>query len=58
MKTREESTNSSILRFRLGNADFEVNRELWSVENLKLDPGNPRLGYLLRQHKKAPHRQR
>jgi hypothetical protein len=42
------------LRFRLGNADFEVTRDLWSVENLRLDPTNPRLGYMLRQHKKGP----
>jgi hypothetical protein len=51
---REVSGNGSILRFRLGNADFEVTRELWPVEKLKLDPNNQRLGYLLRQHKKAP----
>src|SRR6266480_438311 len=46
--------NGSTLKFRLGNADFEVNRELWAVEKLKLDPNNQRLGYLLRQHKKGP----
>jgi hypothetical protein len=49
----EQSGNGSVLRFRLGNADFDVRRELWSVEKLKLDPNNQRLGYLLRQHKKA-----
>jgi hypothetical protein len=53
-KDQEQSGNGSILRFRLGNADFEVNRTLWTVDKLKLDPKNQRLGYLLRQHKKAP----
>ncbi len=50
---RNEATNGSTLKFRLGNADFAVIRELWPVERLKLDPGNQRLGYLLRQHKKG-----
>jgi len=50
----QPSGNSSILKFRLGNADFEVSRELWSIDKLKLDPRNQRLGYVLRQHKKAP----
>lgn len=50
----EQSSNSSILKFRLGNADFEVTRDLWTIDKLKLDPNNQRLGYLLRQHKKAP----
>ena len=53
MKTQEESTDSSILTFRLGNANFVVSRELWFVKNLKLDPNNQRLGYLLRKHKKG-----
>lgn len=51
---REGSNNTQILRFRLGNADFEVTRELWTVDKLKLDPTNPRLGYMLRQQKKGP----
>lgn len=51
---RAQVDNGSILRFRLGNADFAVARHLWIVEKLKLDPTNQRLGYLLRQHKKAP----
>lgn len=54
MGAREQTTNGSVLRFRLGNADFEVSRELWNVEKLRLDPSNQRLGYLLRQHKKGP----
>ena len=51
---KSQPSNNSILNFRLGNADFAVTRELWPVERLKLDPRNQRLGYLLRQHKKAP----
>jgi hypothetical protein len=50
---REAANNGNVLKFRLGNADFEVTRDLWPVEKLKLDPANQRLGYLLRQHKKA-----
>lgn len=50
----QPSTSTSILTFRLGNADFEVKRELWPIDKLKLDPKNQRLGYLLRQHKKPP----
>jgi hypothetical protein len=51
---REPIGNGNVLSFRLGNADFEVSRELWSVDKLRLDPGNQRLSYLLRQHKKGP----
>jgi hypothetical protein len=51
---RETSGNGNVLTFRLGNADFEVSRELWPVDKLKLDPNNQRLSYLLRQHKKGP----
>jgi hypothetical protein len=47
-------SNAQSLRFRLGNADFEVTRDVWTVEELKLDPTNPRLGYVLRAHKKGP----
>jgi hypothetical protein len=50
----KRETNGSVLKFRLGNADFEVSRELWTIDRLKLDPNNQRLGYLLRQHKKGP----
>ncbi|MCG3145311.1 MAG: hypothetical protein HONDAALG_02900 [Gammaproteobacteria bacterium] len=50
----QAGNNGSVLTFRLGNADFSVKRELWPVEKLRLDPNNQRLGYLLRQHKKAP----
>src|SRR5262245_6013079 len=46
--------NGNVLMFRLGNADFAVNRELWGVERLKLDGTNPRLGYMLRASKKGP----
>lgn len=50
----EQASSANSLTFRLGNADFEVSRELWAVDKLKLDHHNPRLGYLLRQHKKPP----
>ena len=43
-----------MLSFRLGNADFAVTRQLWSVDKLKLDATNPRLGYILRAAKKGP----
>jgi hypothetical protein len=46
--------NGNVLNFRLGNADFSVTRELWTVEKLKLDPTNPRLGFILRASKKGP----
>jgi len=49
----QQPVNGSILTFRLGNADFQVTRELWDVKKLKLDPSNQRLGYLLRQNKKG-----
>jgi hypothetical protein len=49
----QNPVNGNVLRFQLGNADFAVTRELWTADKLKLDPGNQRLGYLLRQHKKG-----
>jgi hypothetical protein len=51
---RETSGNGNILKFRLGNADFEVTREVWPVDKLKLDANNQRLSNLLRRHKKGP----
>jgi hypothetical protein len=51
---KEGTSNAQTLRFRLGNADFEVSRDAWPVEQLKLDPTNPRLGYMLRAQKKGP----
>jgi hypothetical protein len=51
---RDDAASAQILRFRLGNADFEVTRSVWSVDDLKLDPTNPRLGYTLRAQKKGP----
>lgn len=41
---KDEGAN---LSFRLGNADFTVNRTRQPIGELKLDPANPRLGYLL-----------
>ena len=51
---KETSNNARVLRFRLGNADFEVTRDIWDVNDLRLDPTNPRLGYMLRALKKGP----
>ena len=48
-----EAGNSTTLSFPLGGRTFTVQRELWSVADLKLDPNNQRLGYLLRTHKKG-----
>ena len=48
-----QTSNGTTITVRLGNADFDVKRERWPVGKLKLDPRNPRLGYLLRQHKKG-----
>lgn len=53
MTKRDQTQNGATLTFRLGNADFAVTREAWPVDKLKLDPANPRLGYLLRQNKKG-----
>ncbi len=47
------SENDTSLKFRLGNADFVVTRQVFNVRDLRLDPRNPRLGYLLRQAKKG-----
>ena len=54
MRAQEETTNGSAMKFRLGNADFTVMRTLLTVDKLKLDPMNPRLGYMLRANKKGP----
>jgi hypothetical protein len=50
----DQNGNGNVLSFRLGNADFAVTRQLWSVDKLKLDATNPRLGYVLRAAKKGP----
>jgi hypothetical protein len=49
-----EEVGTSTLKFRLGNADFSVERTLLDVGKLSLDPTNPRLGYYLRHQKKGP----
>jgi len=41
--------SSTTVTIRLGNKDFTVIREAWPIGKLKLDPGNPRLGYQLRR---------
>jgi hypothetical protein len=45
--------NGTALSFPLGGQTFTVQRRLWKVQNLRLDPHNQRLGYLLRTHKKG-----
>src|SRR5437879_2580928 len=47
----EGKTNGSgsTITIKLGNQDFDVRRELWPVDKLKLDPSNPRLQYALRR---------
>jgi hypothetical protein len=42
-----EASESQTIR--LGNQDFAVRRVQLAVDALKLDPGNPRLGFLLRK---------
>jgi hypothetical protein len=49
----ELSNNSTTLSFPLGGRTFTVRRECWKVADLKLDPRNQRLGYILRTHKKG-----
>jgi hypothetical protein len=46
-------SNGATLSFPLGGRTFTVRRESWKVADLKLDPKNQRLGYLLRTHKKG-----
>jgi hypothetical protein len=40
---------SGLQTIRLGNQDFSVRRVSFEVDRLKLDPNNPRLGFLLSQ---------
>ena len=53
MKTAESTQNETTLSIPLGGQTFTVNRVLWKVADLKLDPKNQRLGYMLRTHKKG-----
>jgi len=53
MKAAESTPNGTTLSFPLAGKTFTVRRELWKVADLKLDPKNQRLGYLLRTHKKG-----
>lgn len=41
---------NGVYTIRLGNQDFPVKRVQFPVDGLKLDPGNPRLGFLLRKN--------
>jgi|GEM_PF-1628515 len=53
MKTSDSAASSATLSFPLDNRTFTVKREIWKVSDLKLDPANPRLGYVLRMTKKG-----
>jgi hypothetical protein len=53
MKAVADLSNGTSLTFPLGGEIFTVRRKLWKVADLRLDPKNPRLGYLLRTHKKG-----
>jgi len=53
MKTAESTQNGTTLSIPLGGQTFTVKRVLWKVADLKLDPKNQRLGYMLRTHKKG-----
>jgi hypothetical protein len=48
-----KSQNGSTIIIPLGGEMIEVKRELWKVSDLKLDPTNQRLGYMLRTQKKG-----
>lgn len=47
------SQNGSTISFPLGGEIVKIKRELWKVSELKLDPANQRLGYVLRTQKKG-----
>jgi len=53
MSAAEQTPNGTTLSFPLAGRTFTVERVLWRVSDLKLDPKNQRLGYLLRTHKKG-----
>lgn len=53
MKAVDEAINGTTLSFPLGGRTFTVRRKLWKVADLRLDPNNQRLGYMLRTHKKG-----
>jgi hypothetical protein len=44
-----QPSSAGEITIRLGNQDFTVRREAWDIEDLKLDPENPRLGYAIRK---------
>ena len=53
MSENENTPNGTTLSFPLAGETFTVKRMLWKVADLKLDPKNQRLGYMLRVHKKG-----
>jgi hypothetical protein len=52
MKTAQ-TPNGTTMTFPLAGKEFKVTRDLWDVSDLKLDPKNQRLGYMLRKHMKG-----
>lgn len=48
-EVRNVKKDGSEITIRLGNKDFTVKRKLMAVNELKLDPTNPRLSYALRK---------
>ena len=53
MSPAEQTPNGTTMSLALGGRTFTVKRVPWKVADLKLDPKNQRLGYLLRTHKKG-----
>src|SRR4051812_7235503 len=54
MRTDATTPNgTATLTFPLAGKNFTVQRVLWKVADLQLDPKNQRLGYLLRTNKKG-----
>jgi hypothetical protein len=43
------SPNGTAITITLGNQDFTMRREVWPIDQLKLDPTNPRLQFTLRK---------
>lgn len=48
-----KTPNGTTMTFPLAGKEFRVTREIRDVSDLKLDPKNQRLGYMLRKHKKG-----
>ena len=53
MTPQEQTASGTAMTIALGNRAFTVERRVWLIKDLKLDPTNPRLGFMLRTHKKG-----